>query len=65
VLGLVAGLLGAVQIEVMVAGLATSTVAGLAAIWGLLCYLQRASTMVFIVYRIALGLGLLVLVLVR
>jgi undecaprenyl-diphosphatase len=51
------------QIGVLAVGLAASAVAGFAAIWGLLRYLQRASTAVFIVYRIVLGLGLLGLVL--
>jgi len=46
-------------------GLAASALAGFAAIWGLLRYLQRASTMVFIVYRIGLGIALLVLVAMR
>jgi undecaprenyl-diphosphatase len=55
----------AVPLGVFAAGLAASTVAGFAAIWGLLRYLQRASTGVFIIYRIVLGLALLALVLVR
>jgi undecaprenyl-diphosphatase len=57
--------LGAVPVAVMAAGLAASALAGFAAIWGLLRYLQRASTMVFIVYRIVLGVGLIVVVLTR
>ena len=57
--------LGAVSVEVMAVGLAASALAGFAAIWGLLRYLQRASTMVFIVYRVVLGMGLIVLVVVR
>jgi undecaprenyl-diphosphatase len=57
--------LGAVQLGVMAAGLAASALAGFAAIWGLLRYLQRASTAVFIVYRIVLGVALLVLVAAR
>jgi undecaprenyl pyrophosphate phosphatase UppP len=63
--GLVAGLLGAVQVEVTAVGLAASALAGFAAIWRLLRYLQRASTAVFIVYRIGLGVALLVLVAAR
>ena len=45
--------------------MAASALAGFAAIWGLLRYLQRASTAVFIIYRIVLGIVLLVLVAVR
>jgi undecaprenyl-diphosphatase len=56
---------GTVQFSVFAIGLATSAVAGFAAIWGLLRYLQRASTGVFIVYRIALGVLLLALVAIR
>jgi undecaprenyl-diphosphatase len=57
--------LDAGQLGVFAIGLAASGLAGFAAIWGLLRYLQRASTMVFIVYRIGLGIALLVLVAVR
>ena len=58
--GVDAGALG-----VFSAGLVASALAGFAAIWGLLRYLQQASTAVFIIYRIVLGVLLLVLVLVR
>jgi undecaprenyl-diphosphatase len=54
-----------VQPGVFAVGLVTSALVGLAAIWGLLRYLRRASTMVFIVYRIALGIVLIALVLAR
>jgi undecaprenyl-diphosphatase len=57
--------LDSAQLGVFAVGLAASALAGFAAIWGLLRYLQRASTAVFIVYRIVLGLTLLVLVAVR
>jgi undecaprenyl-diphosphatase len=57
--------LGPGQLGVFAVGLATSAVAGFAAIWGLLRYLQRATTMVFIVYRIVLGIVLIVLVVSR
>ena len=57
--------LDAGQLGVFAIGLAASALAGFAAIWGLLRYLQRASTMVFIVYRIGLGIALLVLVAMR
>jgi undecaprenyl-diphosphatase len=53
------------QLGVFAIGLATSAIAGFGAIWGLLRYLQRASTVVFIIYRIVLGLVLLALVVVR
>jgi undecaprenyl-diphosphatase len=42
-------------------GTVVSFTTGLAAIWGLLRFLKTQSTMVFIVYRIALGVGLLFL----
>jgi undecaprenyl-diphosphatase len=57
--------LDAGQLGVFAIGLATSAIAGFAAIWGLLRYLQRASTVIFIIYRVVLGLLLLVLVMVR
>lgn len=53
------------QLIVFVIGLATSAIAGFAAISVLLRYLQRSSTMVFIIYRIALALGLVILAAVR
>ncbi len=53
------------QLGVFAIGLVASALAGFAAIWGLLRYLQRASTIVFIIYRIALGILLLVLVAIR
>jgi undecaprenyl-diphosphatase len=57
--------LDAGQLGVFAVALAASALAGFAAIWGLLRYLQRASTAIFIIYRIALGILLLVLVAVR
>ncbi len=57
--------LDAGQLGVLAVGLAASALAGFAAIWGLLRYLQRASTAVFIVYRIVLGVVLIVLVVIR
>ena len=53
------------QLGVFAVGVLASALAGFAAIWGLLRYLQRASTAVFIIYRIGLGILLLVLVAVR
>jgi undecaprenyl-diphosphatase len=52
------------QIRVFAAGMVASGLAGFAAIWWLLRYLQRASTRIFIFYRIGLGIFLLSLVLV-
>jgi len=57
--------LDAGQLGVFAVGLAASALAGFAAIWGLLRYLQRASTAVFIIYRIVLGIVLIVLVVSR
>jgi undecaprenyl-diphosphatase len=57
--------LDAEQFGVFAIGLTVSAVTGFAAIWGLLRYLQRASTAVFIVYRIVLGIVLIVLVVSR
>ena len=57
--------LGAGQLGVFAVGLVASALAGFAAIWGLLRYLQRASTVVFIAYRIVLGVVLILLVLSR
>lgn len=54
--------LDAGQLGIFAVGLASSALAGFAAIWGLLRYLQRASTLVFILYRIGLGVLLLGLV---
>lgn len=53
----------AAEIRVFAAGMTASALAGLAAIWWLLRYLQRASTRIFILYRFGLGIGLLSLVL--
>jgi undecaprenyl-diphosphatase len=50
------------ELTILVAGVTTSGVTGFAAIWGLLRYLRRSSTLVFVAYRIALGLLLLLLV---
>src|SRR5829696_6629226 len=53
------------QLAVFAVGVAVSALAGFVAIWGLLRYLQRATTAVFIVYRIVLGIVLIVLVVSR
>lgn len=57
--------LDAGQLVVFAIGVAASALAGFAAIWGLLRYLQRATTAVFIAYRIVLGIALIVLVMIR
>ena len=57
--------LGAGQLGVFAVGVAVSALTGFAAIWGLLRYLQRATTAVFIVYRIVLGIVLIALVMIR
>lgn len=48
-------------VGVMVVGTVVSFGSGLAAIWGLLQFLRSRSTLVFVVYRVVLGLGLLAL----
>ena len=53
------------QLEVFAVGLAASALAGFAAIGWLLRYLQRASTAIFIAYRIVLGIALIVLAAAR
>ena len=52
------------QLRVFAAGMIASALAGFAAIWWLLRYLQRATTRIFILYRLCLGIFLLSLVLV-
>ena len=56
------GLSGSEAFDLIVGGVTSGTV-GFLAIWWLLRYLQRASTLVFVIYRVAFGLALLVLVL--
>lgn len=46
-------------LDVMVIGTVVSFVSGLAAIWGLLQFLRNRSTLVFVVYRVVMGLALL------
>ncbi|MGI9255096.1 MAG: undecaprenyl-diphosphate phosphatase [Thermomicrobiales bacterium] len=50
------------ELGVLLVGMAVAGVSGYLAIWGLLRYLQRASTEVFIAYRFILGTVLIVLV---
>jgi undecaprenyl-diphosphatase len=49
-------------VPLLVVGTVVSFVTGLLAIWGLLRFLQRRSTLVFVVYRVALGVALLALI---
>jgi undecaprenyl-diphosphatase len=44
----------------LIAGMLASGISGFAAIWVLLRFLQRSSTTVFVVYRIAAGIGILI-----
>ena len=48
-----------IGLDALTIGVGTSFVAGLAAIWFLVQYLQRRTLLVFVVYRIALGLIIL------
>ena len=50
------------ELPVFLLGIAVSGLSGFAAIAGLLRYLQRASTMVFVAYRLGLGVVLLLLI---
>ncbi|MBA2277661.1 MAG: undecaprenyl-diphosphatase UppP [Chloroflexia bacterium] len=59
-----AGMTGA-EVTTFVAGGLTSALVGFGTIWGLLRFLQRRSTMVFVVYRILFGLLLLTLLALR
>jgi undecaprenyl-diphosphatase len=52
---------GGVGTTPIVVGILVSAVSGFAAIWFLLRLLQRASTRAFVVYRIAVGVGVLVM----
>ncbi len=54
--------MGGAELRVFVAGIVVSGMSGFAAIWGLLRYLQRSNTNVFVLYRFAFGLLLLLLV---
>ena len=56
-----AGMSGS-EARAFVAGGLTSAIVGFVAIWGLLRFLQRSSTLVFIVYRLLLAAGLLLLI---
>jgi undecaprenyl-diphosphatase len=49
------------EAQAFAAGMIASAVTGFIAIWGLLRYLQRASTAVFVIYRLCLSLTLLIL----
>jgi len=43
-------------------GMASAAVSGLAAIWGLLRFLEQSSTLVFVAYRLIVGVGVILLV---
>jgi undecaprenyl-diphosphatase len=47
----------------LIVGATTSALVGFLAIWWLLRYLQRASTLVFVIYRVVLGVTLLLMML--
>jgi len=50
------------ELPIFLLGIVVSGLSGFAAIWGLLRYLERASTMIFVAYRLGLGALLLGLV---
>ncbi len=50
------------DIIVLAAGLIAAALSGLAAIWGLLRFLQHSSTMIFIVYRLVVATSVILLV---
>jgi len=58
---LATGGLGDVGLDVFAAGILAAAITGYAAIAGLLRFLQRRPVTVFVVYRIVLGVGLLIL----
>jgi undecaprenyl-diphosphatase len=60
-LELATGGLGDVGLGVFAVGVVTAALTGYAAIAGLLRFLQRRPVTVFVVYRILLGIGLLIL----
>jgi len=53
------------EVGLFVAGGVSAAIVGFITIWGLLRFLERRSTLVFVVYRILFGIGLLVLLAVR
>ena len=44
------------------AGIAAAAISGFAAIWFLLAYLKRHSFELFVIYRIVIGIGMLILI---
>jgi undecaprenyl-diphosphatase len=50
------------ELVTLAAGMASAAIAGLVAIWGLLRFLQHSSTLVFIIYRVILGVSVILLV---
>ena len=53
------------EVALFVSGATSAAIVGFLTIWGLLRFLQRKGTVVFVIYRIAFGLLLLVLLAVR
>lgn len=53
------------EVALFIAGGVSAAIVGFITIWGLLRFLERRSTLVFVVYRILFGIGLLVLLAFR
>ena len=50
------------ELVTLAAGMFSAAVSGLLAIWGLLRFLQHSSTTVFVIYRIIVGIAVILLV---
>jgi undecaprenyl-diphosphatase len=50
------------DLGIALVGVAASALSGFVAIWGLLRYLQRSSTVVFVIYRLVFGASVLLLI---
>jgi undecaprenyl-diphosphatase len=50
------------ELVTLAVGMTSAAVAGLFAIWGLLRFLQHSSTVVFVIYRVILGISVILLV---
>ncbi|MGC4105632.1 MAG: undecaprenyl-diphosphatase UppP [Thermomicrobiales bacterium] len=53
------------EVLLFIVGAVTAGIVGFATIWGLLKFLQRQSTMVFVIYRVAFGLFLFLMLVIR
>ena len=53
--------LGGEELVIAATGVVASALSGFVAIWGLLRFLQRSSTVVFVVYRLVFGAAILLL----